>query len=54
VRGLAKFLRRNPTDVERALWDALTKDRRFAGLFKRQDAGSGHTSTISYRSRSGW
>jgi tRNA/rRNA methyltransferase len=35
VRGLAKFLRRNPTDPERALWDALTKDRRFAGLFKR-------------------
>jgi tRNA/rRNA methyltransferase len=36
VRGLAKFLRRNPTDAERALWDGLTKDRRFAGLFKRQ------------------
>src|SRR5206468_11276913 len=35
VRGLARFLRRNPTDAERALWDALTKDRRFAGLFKR-------------------
>jgi tRNA/rRNA methyltransferase len=35
VRGLAKFLRRNPTDPERALWDALTTDRRFAGLFKR-------------------
>ena len=37
VRGLARLLRRNPTDAERALWDALTKDRRFAGLgFKRQ------------------
>jgi tRNA/rRNA methyltransferase len=35
VLGLAPFLRRNPTDAERALWDALTKDRRFAGLFKR-------------------
>jgi tRNA/rRNA methyltransferase len=35
VRGLAKFLRRNPTDAERALWDGLTKDRRFSGLFKR-------------------
>ena len=36
VRGLARLLRRNPTDAERALWNALTKDRRFAGLgFKR-------------------
>jgi tRNA/rRNA methyltransferase len=37
ARGLARLLRRNPTDVERALWDALVKDRRFAGHgFKRQ------------------
>ena len=37
VRGLSRLLRRNPTDAERMLWDALTKDRRFAGLgFKRQ------------------
>ena len=37
VRGLARLLRRNPTDAERILWDALTKDRRFAGRgFKRQ------------------
>src|SRR5499427_1411868 len=37
VRGLARLLRRNPTDAERALWDGLTKDRRFAGQgFKRQ------------------
>lgn len=36
VRGLARLLRRNPTDAERALWQALTRDRRFAGLFKRQ------------------
>jgi tRNA/rRNA methyltransferase len=37
VRGLSRLLRRNPTDAERALWDALTKDRRFAGSgFKRQ------------------
>jgi tRNA/rRNA methyltransferase len=37
ARGLAKLLRRNPTDAERALWDALTRHRRFAGLgFKRQ------------------
>src|SRR2546428_833513 len=37
VRGLSRLLRRNPTEAERALWDALTKDRRFAGKgFKRQ------------------
>jgi tRNA/rRNA methyltransferase len=36
VRGLARLLRRNPTDAERALWQALTRDRRFAGRFKRQ------------------
>jgi tRNA/rRNA methyltransferase len=37
VRGLSRLLRRNPTDAERSLWEALTKDRRFAGRgFKRQ------------------
>jgi len=36
VRGLARLLRRNPTDAERMLWQALTRDRRFAGNFKRQ------------------
>jgi tRNA/rRNA methyltransferase len=37
ARGLAKLLRRNPTDEERKLWEALTRHRRFAGLgFKRQ------------------
>src|SRR6267154_1013312 len=36
VRGLARLLRRNPTDAERLLWQALTRDRRFAGGFKRQ------------------
>jgi tRNA/rRNA methyltransferase len=37
VRGLSRLLRRNPTDAERTLWDALVADRRFAGLgFKRQ------------------
>src|SRR5579871_909924 len=37
VRGLARLLRRNPTDAERALWQALTNDRRLAGRgFKRQ------------------
>ncbi len=37
VRGLARLLRRNPTEAERVLWDALVNDRRFAGRgFKRQ------------------
>jgi tRNA/rRNA methyltransferase len=37
VRGLARLLRRNPTDAERLLWQALVNDRRFAGRgFKRQ------------------
>lgn len=37
VRGLARLLRRNPTEAERTLWTAITNDRRFAGRgFKRQ------------------
>src|SRR6476659_3837535 len=37
ARGLAKLLRRNPTEAERALWRALVNDRLFAGRgFKRQ------------------
>jgi len=37
LRGLPKLLRRNPTEAERTLWQALVNDRRFAGLgFKRQ------------------
>jgi tRNA/rRNA methyltransferase len=37
VRGLARLLRRNPTEAERTLWHALTTDRRFASCgFKRQ------------------
>jgi tRNA/rRNA methyltransferase len=37
VRGLARLLRRNPTEAERNLWQALVDDRRFAGRgFKRQ------------------
>ena len=37
VRGLSRLLRRNPTEAERTLWQALVKDRRFAGRgFKRQ------------------
>jgi tRNA/rRNA methyltransferase len=37
VRGLSRLLRRNPTEAERALWQALVNERRFAGRgFKRQ------------------
>ncbi len=37
LRGLPRLLRRNPTEAERMLWQALLNDRRFAGLgFKRQ------------------
>ncbi len=37
ARGLARLLRRNPTEAERLLWHALTSDRRLAGRgFKRQ------------------
>ena len=37
VRGLARLLRRNPTEADRALWQALVNDRRFASRgFKRQ------------------
>jgi tRNA/rRNA methyltransferase len=47
VRGLARLLRRNPTDAERAFWDALMKDRRFAGFgFKRQVPVGPHITDI--------
>ena len=37
MRGLSRLLRRNPTEAERTLWQALVNDRRFAGRgFKRQ------------------
>jgi tRNA/rRNA methyltransferase len=37
ARGLARLLRRNPTEAERVLWQTLVNDRRFAGRgFKRQ------------------
>ncbi len=43
VRGLARLLRRNPTDAERVLWQALVNDRRFAGRgFKRQTPVGAH------------
>jgi tRNA/rRNA methyltransferase len=50
VRGLARLLRRNPTEAERMLWEALTKDRRFAGQgFKRQVPVGAHiTDFVSF------
>ena len=50
VRGLARLLRRNPTEAERKLWDALTKDRRFANHgFKRQTPVGRHiTDVVSF------
>src|SRR4029453_3247046 len=45
--GLARLLRRNPTDAERALWEAMTRDRRFATLgFKRQVPVGPHIADI--------
>jgi tRNA/rRNA methyltransferase len=53
VRGLSRLLRRNPTDAERALWDAMMKDRRFAGHeFKRQTPIGPHVAdVVSFRLR---
>jgi tRNA/rRNA methyltransferase len=50
VRGLARLLRRNPTEAERMLWQALVNDRRFAGRgFKRQvPIGSHITDFVSF------
>jgi len=43
VRGLSRLLRRNPTDAELTLWQALVNDRRFAGRgFKRQTPIGAH------------
>jgi tRNA/rRNA methyltransferase len=52
VRGLSRLLRRNPTDAERTLWEALTRDRRFAGMFKRQTPIGPHINDfVSFRER---
>jgi tRNA/rRNA methyltransferase len=50
MRGLARLLRRNPTDAERALWEGINRDRRFAGLgFKRQTPVGTHiTDFVSF------
>jgi tRNA/rRNA methyltransferase len=47
LRGLARLLRRNPTDAERRLWEALTGDRRFAAYgFKRQTPVGRHVTDL--------
>jgi tRNA/rRNA methyltransferase len=47
VRGLARLLRRNPTEAERTFWDALTRDRRFIGKgFKRQVPVGPHVTDV--------
>lgn len=50
VRGLARLLRRNPTEAERVFWDAFTRDRRFIGQgFKRQVPVGPHiTDVVSF------
>jgi tRNA/rRNA methyltransferase len=47
VRGLARLLRRNPTEAERTLWHALTNDRRFASHgFRRQTPVGRHVTDV--------
>ena len=47
VRGLSRFLRRNPTEGERNFWDAFIRDRRFVGQgFKRQVPVGPHITDI--------
>ena len=55
VRGLARLLRRNPTDAERTLWHALTQRPPLRRpRLQAADAGRRRTSPISSRSRCGW
>jgi tRNA/rRNA methyltransferase len=47
ARGLARLLRRNPTEAERKLWHALTSDRHFASHgFKRQTPVGRHVTDV--------
>ena len=47
VRVLSRLLRRNPTDAERSLWDAMVTDRRFASLgFRRQTPIGAHIADL--------
>jgi tRNA/rRNA methyltransferase len=53
VPGLARLLRRNPTDAERILWGALVRDRRLIGKgFRRQTPVGRHiTDFVSFELR---
>jgi tRNA/rRNA methyltransferase len=47
MRGLARLLRRNPTDAERLLWTRMTNDKRFASAgFKRQTPVGRHIADL--------
>ena len=47
VRGLARLLRRNPTEAERTFWDVMMRDKRFIGQgFKRQVPVGPHVTDI--------
>ena len=48
VRGLARLLRRNPTEAERTFWEAFMSDRRFAGQ-RLQAAGAGRPAHHRFR-----
>ena len=52
--GLRGCLRRNPTDADRALWDALTRIAASPGSASSGRRRSARTSRISSRSRCGW
>src|SRR5258707_8700159 len=50
VRGLARLLRRNPTEAERMLWDGLAKHQRFAckGFQRHLRVGTHITDCVSF------
>ncbi|NJO54482.1 MAG: DUF559 domain-containing protein [Bacteroidales bacterium] len=50
VRGLARLVRRNPTEAERAVWTSLVNDRRLAGRGYKRRVPIARTSSISCRS----
>ena len=54
MRGLARLLRRNPTDAERALWEGSPRTAASPGSASSGRRRSARTSRISCRSRCGW
>ena len=54
VRGLARLLRRNPTDAERALWDALIRTAASPATASSARRRSGRMSPTWCRSRCAW